>query len=399
MAMLMIAPARRSTPTAALNIIYDLPPLHLVLKETAIMTAARIRPILGAQCQWIAELESRTGHFTLLERNLPAIANDLDTIPKRKVWEKPYLIQITGGTPDAHKGVTVYTDGSLINGQSGCGGVIYEGDTQVATFSERLNDCTVYQAELRAIQAATELLTGSLNESITVYVDNQASLMALQAVDFNQRTTLDTHRCLEKLAETNTIQLKWCKAHVGHEGNEAADTAAKNGAASERWGPHIPTAKATLKSHIRELTINKWEGEWRIEDRFRQSKIFLTPTRRYWNKLQRSKKAELRKIIAALTGHGYLKRHQFIVEKGQKPDEDDDVKCRLCLEEEETHEHIIRECPALSQQRSQIFGVYHIPDVMHVWHPSQIKQMLSIAAVDKLSDENAELTFSLTTPI
>ena len=59
LAALTIAPARRSTPTAGMEVLYDLIPLDLFLEKTAIMTNERLKNIL--QENWKGE--NKTGRI------------------------------------------------------------------------------------------------------------------------------------------------------------------------------------------------------------------------------------------------------------------------------------------------------------------------------------------------
>ena len=81
--------------------------------------------------------------------------------------------------------------------------------------------CYVFQAETAAIKHAVEELITFNNQQITFWSD---SLSALQALSTN-----NCHKALTKLADENTVHLKWIKAHTGHWGNEKADEFAKAG--------------------------------------------------------------------------------------------------------------------------------------------------------------------------
>ena len=59
-------------------------------------------------------------------------------------------------------------------------------------------------------------------------------------------------------------------------------------------------------------------------------------------------------MVQAITGHCWLRRHQSLISS------DVDPVCRLCNEEEETPWHLIGECPALWQARTEIFFTHFL---------------------------------------
>ena len=76
LAMLQIAPVRKSTSTASLELLYDIMPLHLFIKETALKAAVRI----GISPNWVPK--ETKGHQHILLKALPAEISDL----KYRVW-------------------------------------------------------------------------------------------------------------------------------------------------------------------------------------------------------------------------------------------------------------------------------------------------------------------------
>ena len=79
--------------------------------------------------------------------------------------------------------------------------------------------CTVFQAETAAIKHAAEDLITFNNQQITFWRDSLSALQTLSNKIHNNKSINDCHKALTKLADENTVQLKWIKAHTGHWGN------------------------------------------------------------------------------------------------------------------------------------------------------------------------------------
>ena len=68
--------------------------------------------------------------------------------------------------------------------------------------------CTVFQAETAAIKHAAEKLITFNNQQITFWSDSLSALQALSNKKKNKSIT-DCPKALTKLADENTVQLKW----------------------------------------------------------------------------------------------------------------------------------------------------------------------------------------------
>ena len=131
--------------------------------------------------------------------------------------------------------ITAYTDGSRTENGSGAGYVIYYKNKPVAHASIKLNDeATVFQAEIIALKKAAEYIRMNMEPRYgKILSDSQAALFALLSLKnetSKSMTVLETVEELEHLALRANVRLAWVKAHVGIEGNEYADSAAKLGA-------------------------------------------------------------------------------------------------------------------------------------------------------------------------
>ena len=93
---------------------------------------------------------------------------------------------------------------------------------------------TVFQAEIAAINHACQYIIANYTELGTKYIkilsDSQAAILALNNPRITSKSVLEALENMETLAlKCTTLTLAWIKAHVGLEGNEQADQAAKEG--------------------------------------------------------------------------------------------------------------------------------------------------------------------------
>jgi hypothetical protein len=126
-----------------LELIYDIPPLHLRIKESALGTFLRLGEL--QEVAWIPKSKTKIGHLRWLKQQLPSTIDD-DIITTVTNITIPYCVLIETRLPPAAADICVYTDGSLLEEQSGAGVYIEVDRPPQVTMSERLLPCTVFQS-------------------------------------------------------------------------------------------------------------------------------------------------------------------------------------------------------------------------------------------------------------
>ena len=152
------------------------------------------------------------------------------------------------------------------------------------------------------------------------------------------------------------------KAHIGIEGNEEADKAAKEGADTPDTTHHVDIPWALKKAQIKEFYMQTWTKRWNNLEGHTHTKLFLhTPDPDKARGILRLSRGYLTLFVRALTGHNFLGKHQNHV------DPEISKVCRYCQEDEETFYHFLTECPSLRQIRTDIFqDTLHPPQQLMV---------------------------------
>jgi ribonuclease HI len=102
------------------------------------------------------------------------------------------------------------------------------------------------------------------DKTITIFTDSQVTLDALRN---NTNHTFFIEAIRKKGAEMRTtnweIQFYWVKAHVGTQGNELADTLAKETASNMDFAENYKKVpKSVVMRELTEMSIKTWQQQW-----------------------------------------------------------------------------------------------------------------------------------------
>ncbi|GBM06153.1 hypothetical protein AVEN_265209-1 [Araneus ventricosus] len=151
---------------------------------------------------------------------------------------------------------STYTDGSKLDGKVGAAFHVIEGNKTV-DFQFRLEDYnSVFQAELSALhQALIWKRSNRPQQHCDIFTDSMSTLKVLQK-----------HQPRNNLAEEiktiidDTVSLHWVKAHIGIEGNESADKAAKEATTKPTVDLHLDLPERTLKTNFKQKILAHWQN-------------------------------------------------------------------------------------------------------------------------------------------
>lgn len=350
LACIAITGALRTTPTAALEILTDLIPLHIHIEGEAQLSLLRLQ-----QGGLLSRKVPNGGHAEILDKLKPELSMPSDRrsrklmfgdvraeFPERDVWNNESLPFLQGST-------TWYTDGSKIGNSTGAG--IYCPALDVAQSVALGRYPTVFQAEVLAIQQAFHncIECGLQDQNIVVCSDSQAALRAIQNPVVSSKVVAECKDLLLRVQAKNNVKLMWVPGHCGVAGNEKADELARDGSGTVPCGPEpfLPVSYATVKDLVRNGLLRKWRTQWQSHSGMRHSKACLADFDggRSRDVISRSRRGA-RVIAAMCTGHGPFSAHLQKIGINVET-----TCCRFCGLEEETGWHVLMECPALWQAR------------------------------------------------
>jgi ribonuclease HI len=222
--------AMKTTPTETLEAALYQAPMDLAAIEAAGLTAYRLK----CQVEW-----RNTGlgptKLKFLQKYPYTIKQDKILkkyqlvkfykirIPTSQDWQKPEKII-------DHNVDLWFTDGSGIQDCFGAG--IYGRSYKYRESIPMGSLSTVFSAEVMTILWCTELLlTKNLTRRrIHICSDSRVAIAALAKTTTESSLVWKCMQVLEKLSKSNKVTLMWIPGHQGIQGNEEADTLAKEGA-------------------------------------------------------------------------------------------------------------------------------------------------------------------------
>ena len=178
---------------AGMEVIYDLLPIDLLVKELAVQSLIRTERRIFSPWNGLGQ-GGRIGHRLYWSKKLTEMGITdlvLDDIVPVTIMDRNYSIDLKSletGRSQIRAEMEGYTDGSKLNDRVGSGWIVLKNDKMILQGSTRLKDTnTVFQAEITAITKICERLGYLLPEDITINCDSQAAILALDSCSIKHR--------------------------------------------------------------------------------------------------------------------------------------------------------------------------------------------------------------------
>lgn len=355
MACIAISGAIRTTPSAALEVLLDLPPVHLFIEKEATMSIQRMGTVglLSQRANAVNHasdlINGRRDELLMPCDRIPKclqFTNVQMLLPSREDWTADFLSTFPA------EAVVWYTDGSFMNGSAGAG--VYCSAMDIRESIPLGEFATVFQAEVVAIQRALQHCWDIEGKDVVIFSDSQAAIKAIKAPIVSSALVRDCKMAYETVSRKNEVLLSWVPGHQGIEGNEIADQLAKEGSEIRPCAasPIIPVPWASIRNAIDNRLREKFGAWWHSRRGLTHAKRCVPGLDRSFSKeLIKLKRTGISAVVALLTGHGPFRLHLDKI--GIRVES---VVCRFCEEEEESGWHILEECPALMSRRWRVWA-------------------------------------------
>ena len=256
-----------------------------------------------------------------------------------------------------------------------------EGVLPVFRHSFRLSDSSsVFQAELMAIYQALLFLTQQDGPATAIiYCDSQAALLALDGEFIHSKIVRQVVELLNSLP--GQVVLRWVKAHVGHSGNEQADSHAKMGCYRELPEEPTPFPRKLIRNTVLAKLRAVWGREWDEYPHARQTKHFCAGSNpKQAKEICGLNRFSLGRLIRVVTGHNGFNAHRHNVDNAVPS------VCRLCNNGPESFLHFITTCSSLSLDRAQVLQKSF--DTPCVWEVQEILEFSRLPAISDFMDRH-----------
>ncbi|CAH2218226.1 jg13488 [Pararge aegeria aegeria] len=298
------------------------------------------------------------------------------------------LTETTNGhTPDC---TLIYTDGSKIEGKVGAAVSVWDRGVETRAIKLKLEPyCTVFQAELLAIDRATQWARNNTKSEYCILSDSRSALDLIKSGKVSHPLAHSIRRNIGAVqAQGRSIKLCWIKAHVGNVGNERADALAKEAALNTKTTATYSACPISYaKRMIRGETQQIWQNRYDTESTAGTTKIFFPDVRKAHKIMTNTEITPI--LTQTLSGHGGFAKylHRFKLK--------DTPACKCDTDKDEEPIHLLVECPRFAQTRHDLevkldvnINVETLKEIMLNKYTRTDFLEYAIKIVKKIRDEN-----------
>ena len=238
----------------------------------------------------------------------------------------------------------IFTDGSKHNDQTASA---YHGFFGTRAFRIS-NNASVFTAEVEAIRSALNYIKVSHMDRFVIFCDSKSVLEAIDSHDSKNSLVSDTIQIIYKLLNLGkVIEFCWVPSHIGINGNEMADKAAK-AALNHDVPVHFNIPYTDRFPQVKQYVNSCWQMFW--TNNCNGQKLYeIMPEIKEFNVSGLSRKEQV--IIHRLRiGHTRLTT-SYKMESRPPP------ICDVCVHEELTVKHIMLHCRKYTSIRSRFYNV------------------------------------------
>ncbi len=334
---LRLCKAYKTVSTEAINILANLMPIDLYLKQTAAHFFIK-KGINNSLTE---------SYFSDINLDLTLIQKPFkyEELPHFALRSKPKIVT------EINDRIIAFTDGSKSEAGVGSAFCILDGELTVKKAKYKMaNYCSVFQSELFAILNTLSFINKKyFSSSITVCSDSLSAIKAIENVNSCTQLVQQIFQELRTSTERNIeISFSWIRGHNNTPGNELADSLAKEAAKSHNRiaFDRIPVSYA--KRIVYEKNITIWNERWTNSDKGEMTRNFFPSV---------FDRAKSKKFFAPnfhlsqiLTNHGKLNKYltRFRLKNNSS--------CDYCQDLPENADHIIFHCERYNEQREELIA-------------------------------------------